>query len=266
MALTQLFVHPLKSCRGNALQRAEVTPQGLRDDRVWLASRADGQFISARSHPRLVQVGVTRQADGQWCFTASGMPPLLTSPADYRQRVPATVWKSAFSALHGDAAADAWLSHYLGEPLRLLWLGDSTRVQKTTADRLSFADGYPYLLLSEASLLDLNSRLAQPVTMRHFRPNLVVDDTFAFEEDEWRRFRIGAVEFEVVSRCTRCVLTTVDPDSAQPDPQRQPLATLLGYRRLEEGVCFGVNVIARNSGTLQLGDAVEVLDSALAFD
>jgi hypothetical protein len=165
MALTQLFVHPLKSCRGNALQRAEVTPQGLRDDRVWLASRADGQFISARSHPRLVQVGVTRQADGQWCFTAPEMPPLLTSPADYRQRVPATVWKSAFSALHGDAAADAWLSHYLGEPLQLLWLGESTRVQKTTADRLSFADGYPYLLLSEASLLDLNSRLAQPVTM-----------------------------------------------------------------------------------------------------
>lgn len=266
MALTQLFIHPLKSCRGNAVDSAQVTAQGLLDDRVWLACRSNGQFISARSHPKLVQITVQGSGEGVWRFNAPTMPELVTDTARFGERAPATVWKSDFSALSGDAAANLWLSDYLGEPLQLLWLGASTRPQKTTSDMLSFADGYPYLLISEASLADLNDRLADKVTMRHFRPNLVVDDAFAFEEDEWQRFRIGEVEFEVVSRCTRCILTTVDPDSAVPHPQRQPLMTLTGYRRIDNGVCFGVNVIARNSGTLRLGDAVTVLESAVAFD
>lgn len=266
MALTQLFIHPLKSCRGNAVASAQVTAQGLLDDRVWLAARPGGQFISARSHPAMLRIIVSHHADGSWCFSAPGMPDLCTDSTRFTQRVPATVWKSGFTALSGDDNADRWLSQYLGETLQLLWLGDSTRQQKTGSDMLSFADGYPYLLISEASLADLNQRLDSAVSMRHFRPNLVVDDSFAFEEDEWRRIRIGDIEFDVVSRCTRCILTTVDPDSAIPHPQRQPLATLIDYRRFDEGVCFGVNVVARNSGTLRLGDAVTVLESAVAFD
>ena len=266
MALTQLFIHPLKSGRAQSPASAIVTPQGLKNDRVWLACTPDGQFLTARTKHSLLLVDSTDLGNGQWHFSAPGMPPLLLETASFCQRVPTTVWKSSFSALAGHAAANLWLSEYLGEAAQLLWLGESTRVQKTGSDTLSFADGYPYLLISEASLADLNSRLAQPVSMRHFRPNLVINDGFAYEEDEWQTIRIGEVVFDIVKRCTRCILTTVDPDTATPAADRQPFDTLLAYRKIDNGVCFGVNAVARNSGTLHIGDAVEILESAVQFD
>ena len=266
MALTQLFIHPLKSCRGQAVEKATVTLQGLADDRVWLVVRPDGSQITARTHPALVQVEAAGAGQGAWQFTAPGQQALHTDTARFAQPHRAQVWKSEFTALCGDEAADAWFSQLLAEPVQLLWLGQTTRVFKDGVTPLSFADGAPFLLISQASLDDLNQRLAAPVSMRQFRPNLVVDDAFAFEEDEWQRIRIGEVEFEVVSRCTRCIFTTIDPDTAVPHPQKQPLATLIGYRRLDEGVCFGVNLVARNSGVLQLGDPLTVLESTLAFD
>ncbi len=266
MALTQLFIHPLKSCRGQAVAEASVTLQGLADDRVWLVVRPDGSQITARTHPRLVQVEAAGSGEGGWQFSAPGQALLATDTARFQQPHRAQVWKSEFTALSGDDAADAWFSQWLGEPVQLLWLGQTTRRYKDGETPLSFADGAPFLLISQASLDDLNQRLAAPVSMRQFRPNLVVDDAFAFEEDEWQRIRIGEVEFEVASRCTRCIFTTIDPDSAVPHPDKQPLATLIGYRRLEEGVCFGVNLVARNSGVLRVGDEVEVLESRLAFD
>lgn len=266
MALTQLFVHPLKSCRGQSLAEANAGLQGLENDRVWLIVRPDGSQITARTHPRMVRVEAGDNGAGAWQFSAPGMPVLATDTARFAQPHRAQVWKSEFTALCGDTAADAWFSQWLGEPVQLLWLGQTTRRYKDGETPLSFADGAPYLLISQASLDELNQRLAAPVSMRQFRPNLVVDDAFAFEEDEWQRIRIGEVEFEVVSRCTRCIFTTIDPDTAQPHPDKQPLATLIGYRRLEEGVCFGVNLVARNSGVLQLGDTLTILESKLAFD
>ncbi|SCK12161.1 MOSC domain-containing protein [Vogesella sp. LIG4] len=266
MQLSQLFVHPLKSCRGNAVEQADVTPQGLAGDRVWLVVRPDGSQITARTHHRLVQVVAQQLADGAWQFAAPGAATLHTHSHLFSQSHRAQVWKSEFTALAGDAAADAWFSAWLGESVRLLWLGQSTRRYQDSELPLSFADGAPFMLISEASLADLNGRLAAAVSMRQFRPNLVVNDTFAFEEDEWQHIRIGEVEFEVASRCTRCIFTTIDPHSAVPHPDKQPLATLMGYRRLPEGVCFGVNLVARNSGVLKLGDTVEVLASTVSFD
>ncbi len=266
MELTQLFVHPLKSCHGIAVPQAEATLQGLVDDRVWLLVRPDGSQITARTHYQLVLVEAERLSAGQWQFCAPDMAPLLTSSLQYTQEHRAQVWKSEFQALAGDDAANDWFSRYLGEPVRLLWLGQSTRRYKDTALPLSFADGAPFLLISEASLADLNQRLAEPVAMRQFRPNLVVNDTFPFEEDEWQHIRIGEVEFEVASRCTRCIFTTIHPQTAAAHPDKQPLATLMTYRRMPEGVCFGVNLIARNSGTLKLGDTVEVLSRSVSFD
>lgn len=266
MQLSQLYIHPLKSCRGIAVEQAEVTPQGLRNDRVWLVVRPDGSQITARTHHQLVLVEAEQLAGAQWQFRAPGVAPLQTSSEGFNQPQRAQVWKSEFTALAGDAAANAWFSAWLGEPVLLLWLGQSTRRFKDSEQPLSFADGAPFLLISEASLADLNQRLAAPVSMRQFRPNLVVQGAFPFEEDEWQRLRIGEVEFEVVSRCTRCIFTTIDPHTAQPHTEKQPLATLMGYRRMPEGVCFGVNLVARSSGSVQLGDAVEVLASEVAFD
>lgn len=266
MQLSQLYIHPLKSCRGIAVSQAEVSPQGLVHDRVWLLVRPDGSQITARTHHRLVLVEVAQLPDGDWQFQAPGAGTLTTRSQLFTRPQRAQVWKSEFTALGGDAAADAWFSAWLGEPLQLLWLGTSTRRFRDSEQPLSFADGAPFLLIGEASLDDLNQRLATPVSMRQFRPNLVVQGAFPFEEDEWQRLRIGEVEFEVVSRSTRCIFTTIDPHTAQPHVEKQPLATLMGYRRMPEGVCFGVNLVARSSGSVQLGDAVEVLSSEVAFD
>lgn len=265
MQLSQLFIHPLKSCRGQALAEARVLPQGLVHDRVWLVVRPDGSQITARSHHRLVLVEAIHAEDG-WLMTAPGMPPLPLSEGMFAEPHPAQVWKSGFTAYAGDAAADAWFSDYLGEPLRLLWLGESTRRMKDGETPLSFADGAPFLLIGEASLQDLNERLAASVSMRQFRPNLVVSGSFPFEEDEWQRIRIGEVEFERVKLCTRCVFTTIDPDTAQPHAEQQPLRTLAGYRKLAEGVCFGVNLRACNSGVIRVGDELEVIEGGVAFD
>jgi uncharacterized protein YcbX len=124
-------------------------------------------------------------------------------------------------------------------------------------DAVSFADGFPLLLISEASLADLNSRLAEPVDMRRFRPNLVVDGAVPYAEDGWRRFRVGEVEFEGVKNCSRCVFTTVDPDLGVKHPALEPLKTLGSYRRRAGGgVFFGQNVIPRGTGVIRVGDAV----------
>jgi uncharacterized protein YcbX len=126
-------------------------------------------------------------------------------------------------------------------------------------DRVSLADAFPLLLVSQAALDQLNAKLAQPVPMLRFRPNLVVAGTQPHAEDDWRRIRIGAIEFDVVKACTRCVFTTVDFERGERDPTGEPLRTLTTYRRTAEGVTFGQNLIPRGTGTLRAGDPIEVL-------
>jgi hypothetical protein len=126
-------------------------------------------------------------------------------------------------------------------------------------DEVSFADGFPLLLISQAALDLLNTKLAAPVPMLRFRPSIVVTGTQAHAEDDWKRIRVGAIEFDVVKPCIRCVFTTVDFTRGEFDPGGEPLRTLLTYRRTPAGVSFGQNLIPRGVGTLRTGDAVEVL-------
>jgi uncharacterized protein YcbX len=266
MQLSQLFVHPMKSSRGIDSREAEVTLRGLKHDREWLLATPDGQFITGREQPLLVRVEITPRPDGAE-FRAPGRTSLQVRHSDFAAGIEATVWSDRFAAWHGDSAADAWFSAYLGQPCRLLWLGEqSARPQKDARPgTLSFADGYPFLLINRASLGDLNSQLASPVTTRHFRPNLVVDADFPWEEDEWKRIRIGEIEFEAIKPCTRCLFTTVEPDSGIPAASGEPMQTLMRLRQRPEGICFGINLVALNAGTLHVGDPVEVLESALEF-
>ena len=178
--------------------------------------------------------------------------------------VPVTVWKSQLTARPAGDAADAWLSDFLGQPVRLVHMDEAitrpmTDARSLPGDEVSFADGFPLLLISRASLEGLNSRLARPVSMLQFRPNLVVDGVPAHAEDTWKRIRIGEVEFEVAKACTRCVFTTVDPLRGERDPEGEPLRTLITYRRAADGVTFGQNLIPRTLGQVRVGDAVEVL-------
>ncbi|MGW8311070.1 MAG: MOSC domain-containing protein [Thiogranum sp.] len=266
MKVTELNIYPVKSTRRIALSESEVLPRGLPWDRRWMLVDASGKFITGRQHPRLATVQ-TQIGDNRLHVHAAGHDS-LSLPLVPRERrvVEVTVWKDSVEALLAGGDADAWFSDFLGLDCRLVQMTDDifrsvNQDYGRAGDQVSFADGFPLLLISEASLADLNSRLDQPVEMRRFRPNLVIDGERAYAEDGWRRIRVGEVEFEGVKNCSRCVFTTIDPDTGEKSPDLEPLRTLSSYRRRPEGgVYFGQNLIPRGAGVIRVGDRVTVLD------
>lgn len=261
--LSELHRYPVKSIAADSLQSAEVEPRGLHGDRRWMVVDASGKFLTGRELGALTQIHA--QVDGDALTLSApqrGTERVVVQRDGERQRV--TVWKSTVDALPANPAADAWISACLGQPARLVFMDDNAHrpvnpERGQPGDEVSFADGYPLLLISQAALDALNAKLPAPVPMQRFRPNLVVAGTAPHAEDGWRRIRIGAVEFDVVKPCVRCVFTTVEPDSGRRDPGGEPLRTLVTYRRTPSGVTFGQNLIPRGTGTVHVGDAVTVL-------
>ncbi|WP_421225798.1 MOSC N-terminal beta barrel domain-containing protein [Aeromonas enteropelogenes] len=264
--LDSIHLYPVKSTAGMALTRARVTEEGLLGDRRYMVVKPDGTFITARTHPQLQQVQAT-PIDGVLLLRYPGFEPLTLLEAEFSLTPQATgVWKDNFNALHTHARADAWLSRVANEPVRLLWLGEaSNRFREKTGTRVSFADGYPLLLISQGSLEDLNLRSDALHQMSQFRTNLVASGTRPFEEDCWKRIRIGEVEFLVAKPCSRCIMTTVEPGTDRFNVLKEPLATLTRYRRGEDGeVYFGQNLVALNEGWIEAGSEIEVLETARA--
>lgn len=259
--LSALYVYPLKSAAAQALDAAELQPRGLAHDRRWMVVDAQGEFITGREEPRLVLVRVQPQADGL-LLSAPGMADLLARPASRREHV--TVWRDRVDACAVADDAQAWISRFLGRDCRLVFMDVAAQrpldpAYAVAGDEVSFADAFPLLLISEASLAGLNARLDAPVPMLRFRPNLVVSGTETHAEDGWKRICIGDIEFEISKPCVRCGFTTVVPETGTLDPRGEPLRTLAAYRRAAKGVTFGQNLIARGSGTLRVGDVVTVL-------
>jgi uncharacterized protein YcbX len=262
--LSAVHVFPVKSCAPLVLAAAGVGPRGLDHDRRWIVTDAAGCFMTGRQQPRLTLLRAVPDGDAL-DVSAPGMPPLRLRMPRACDRLPVAVWSSRVAALAADAESDAWISRFLGTPARFACMDEACvrRVDPAYAragDEVSFADAFPLMLISQAALDALNARLAVPVPMLRFRPNLVVANTKPHAEDGWKRIRIGAVELEIVKPCARCVFTTVDFEKGEFDPSGEPLRTLVGYRRSERGVLFGQNAIPRATGTLRVGDAVEVLD------
>ncbi len=260
--LDSIHLYPIKSTAGMPLARARVTEEGLAGDRRYMVVKPDGTFITARTHPQLQQV-VATPIEGGLQLRYPGFEPLTLQEADFSRAPQATgVWSDRFTALHTDTKADGWLSRVAGEPVQLLWLGEtSDRFREKTGTRVSFADGYPLLLISQASLEDLNLRSDALHQMSQFRTNLVASNTQPFEEDSWVRIRIGEVEFKVVKPCSRCIMTTVEVGTDRFNALKEPLATLTRYRRGEDGeVYFGQNLIALNEGWIEAGSEIEVLE------
>ena len=268
--ITQLYFYPIKSAAGLTLDEAFVTYEGLAGDRRFMLAKADGGFISARTHPRLQSIQVRPVASGldlHFDLPHGGALQLAIRHTEfYEQPVTARVWDDSFVALSTHPNYDNWFSEVLGEPVQLLWLGEhSQRYREGINTVVSFADGYPLLLISQASLVDLNLRADAQLLMSQFRPNLVVGSTRAFEEDGWRRIRIGEVEFLVAKPCSRCVMTTIEPGTEHFNASKEPLATLLRYRHgSDHEVYFGQNLIAVNEGVIRHGDPIQVLEYGTA--
>jgi uncharacterized protein YcbX/ferredoxin len=265
--LQSLHIYPIKSAAGISLSKSWVDDFGLSFDRRFVLSSPDGQFITARTEPKLCLIQVSLTSDGL-VVTAPDMPPLTINYQDLSATMhDVVVWEDTISAQHGSPAYDQWFSQYLNKPCQLLYFGEhSERFVKNKTSQVAFADGYPLLLISQASLDELNKRLGRnAVTMAHFRPNLVVNGCDAFAEDTWQHIRIGEVEFEVTKPCSRCVFTTINPENAEKNEQLEPLTTLKSYRQVDSGdVMFGQNLVQLNKGQIKQGDKITVLNKQAA--
>ena len=261
LRLTGLVIYPIKSARGISLDQSEVDGFGLQYDRRWMVVNRSGEFLSQRTHPRLALIVPEIQRD-LLRITAPEMPPLElpVRPTDaVRSRV--AVWGDMCAASWLGENAAGWFSEFLECTCSLVHMADSV---VRPADpglappgtRVSFADGFPFLLISEESLGDLNRRLAQPLPMNRFRPNLIVAGGEPYAEDEWQAIEIGTIPMRVVKPCGRCVVTTTD--QATGDRGKEPLRTLATYRNRGGEVMFGQNVVHEQQGRLSLGDPVRV--------
>lgn len=260
LSLSGICVYPVKSVAGVDCAEAVVESAGLAGDRRWMLVDPEGRFVTGRQLPELVRIRVQLGADGSLCLPDGHR----VAPAATGISQEVTIWRDHVAALEPDPAASDWFSQRLGRPLRLV-CGDPTApraVQGPGArdgDVVSFADGYPALLISEASLAELSARVGRPVEMARFRPNLIVAGGSAHQEDDWSAVEIGGLRFDVAKTCTRCVFTTVDPETGERSPDGEPLATLKSYRRSGDGVIFGMNLIPRGRGVIRVGDPVRPL-------
>jgi len=257
-AISALYVYPIKSCRGIQVTEWPVVARGFVGDRRWMVVDASGKFVTQREYSQLALVTTALHGE-RLRVTAPGQP-LLELPCAHENGELRTVevWQDrAVGVAH--ALGSAWFSNYLEAPHELVYMPEShqRKVNPSRAklgDIVGFSDGYPFLLISEASLADLNSRLEEPLAMERFRPNIVISDTLPFAEDGYAHVRIGEISFRGVKRCERCVITTIDPKTGTRG--REPLRTLAQYRLDDQKVWFGMNLIHDNFGQLRLGDAV----------
>lgn len=262
MTLDEIVVYPVKGAGGTSVTEATVDDFGLHLDRRWMLVDGDGVFLSQRNDPRLALLR-PRIQDGSLVLEAPGVEPFDLPATAERPARKVRVWDSTVEVVEVDGGAHDWIEAFLGRPARLVFMPESTLRpvdEDYAADaRVSFADGFPFLLLSRESLEELNRRLDRPVPMNRFRPNLVVEGAGPHGEDAWRRIRIGEVEFDVVKPCARCAVTTVDQDSGRRGAE--PLRTLSRYRKHDGKTWFGQNLVQRGTGTLRVGNPVEVLQS-----
>ena len=267
LRLSALYRFPLKSGKGESLLQARLDKLGLVGDRRWmLVDQASGRFLTQRADPKMSQLSALWNASGGLTLNAQGFEALdVAVPEVDTDLRGVTIWRDTLRVPDaGDVAAD-WLSRFIEKLVRLVHV-PLERARTTEAgygrddDKVAFADGYPLLLIGQASLDDISHKVGRPLDMLRFRPNLVIEGSEAFAEDGWKRIRIGDVEFRLVKSCSRCILTTIDPYTGIRDEQREPLATLMTYRKQDDGIMFGQNLVNDGSGVLEVGMPVTILE------
>lgn len=270
--LHSIHVHPVKALRGIAPREAAVEPWGLAGDRRWVLIDDAGRVVTQRQQPRLALAAAELLPDGGVRLSAPGMEPLTVPVPRPLGTVPVEIFRDKVDAVPAeDEAAHAWCSAYLGIGVRLVYMEDPATRRPVDpeyarpGETVSFADGFPLLLTTTASLDALNALIAQddhadegPLPMNRFRPSVVVAGTDAWAEDDWSRLTVGDVSFRVAKTCGRCVVTTTDQGTGERG--REPLYSLGRHRRLGGKLVFGQNLVPLSGGTIRVGDPVRILE------
>ncbi|MFI7299600.1 MOSC domain-containing protein [Streptomyces sp. NPDC050121] len=268
--LLSIHVHPVKAFRGQAPREAVVEPWGLAGDRRWTLIDDGGKVVTQRQQPRLALAAAELLPGGRVRLSAPGLEPLAVRVPEPVSTVSVEIFGDKVVGVPADAAAHAWCSAHLGADVRLVHMDDPATRRPVDpeyalpGETVSFADGYPLLVTTTASLDALNSLIAQgghagegPLPMNRFRPNLVVAGTGPWAEDGWSRLTVGEVEFRVAKSCGRCVVTTTDQSTS--GRGKEPLSTLGRHRRIDGKLVFGQNLVPLSRGTVRVGDAVRVI-------
>jgi len=261
ITLSGIVVYPVKSLTGINVSQWPVSATGLQYDRQWMLIDAQGQFLSQRVLPRMALIKTAIQNNTLILSTANQPDLALDLHPTTGEIVPCTVWHDQLNALRVSDAADQWLSQFLEQPCRLVYLPETTQrpVDPNYAspeDQTAFSDGFPFLLVSENSLVALNQAMQLEFTMERFRPNLIVSGCPGYAEDSWREITIGSIGFRLPKPCSRCSVPTIDPLTAQTG--KEPLTTLNRTRKWQNKVYFGQNALHDQCGQLSIGDVVQV--------
>ena len=262
LTLTEINIYPVKSCAGISLDSVQLDRFGPRGDRRWALVDDKGVAITQRDDAQLALIKTQLPSDAlilRWGEECIEIP----FPSKEAQTCQLRVWADEVSALDAGQEAATWLSKKLGRKCRLAYIpDDSIRLvddnYASAGETVGFADAFPVLLISQASLDDLNSRLETAVPMNRFRPNLVVSGCEPFAEDSWSRIRVGEVEFDLVKPCDRCVMPSIDQSTAERDTKINRV--LASYRRRDGKIYFGQNLLYRGVGKLHLSSPVEVIE------
>ena len=281
MKVTDIFIYPIKSCRGISLNKAKITPKGLTDyeqqkiyDRQFMLVDEKGKFITQRQYPQLATIQIEIKDNQLYLSTKkSNIPAFKLIPDINSKQIKVNIWRDQTIAIDQGDEVSQWFQEALDLDIncRLVQQSDdyirsiNPQYSLEKNQPVSFADGYPFLLTNTASLADLNQRLNSKyphqeveIPMNRFRPNIVVETDQAFIEDIWKKITIGDSQFAVVKPCSRCIITTTDQNTGDRNELKEPLLTLSNFRNTPEGIMFGQNLIPLNQNTLSIGDIVHI--------
>lgn len=263
ITVSQLYIYPVKSLGGIAVAQASLTDRGFEHDRRWMLVDEQNRFLSQRELPAMALLQTTLHPNGIAIKNINNPAASILIPWQpaTNNTIAVTVWDDTCEAILVDSTIDDWFSQQLLVKCKLVYMPDASLRKVDTRYALnneitSFSDGYPILLISEASLDDLNQRLQTPVTMQHFRPNLVIKGCLPYEEDEMGEFELNGISFWGVKLCARCVVTTINPITATRG--KEPLKTLATYRQQDNKIFFGQNILYNKKGFIHAGDSLTI--------
>jgi uncharacterized protein YcbX len=263
LRVSELYIYPIKSLGGISIKQAELTDRGFKYDRRWVLVDTKNRFLSQRKYPNMALLKVSITAtDLVVTHSITGHRLSIPFKPQIKEYGTVTVWDDPCAAIFISYSADRWFSKILGIKCRLAYMPDESlrKVDENHAPSgftNSFADGYPFLIIGQSSLDDLNSKLDNSVPINRFRPNIVYEGGKPFEEDLMNNIRINNVNFYGVKLCARCIMVSIDQDTTT--KSKLPLKALAKYRRKDNDVYFGQNLIHKGDGIIFIGDEVKVL-------
>jgi len=263
LTLSEINIYPIKSLAGISLQSSEIEERGLKYDRKWVLVDESNTFFTQRDFPEMALIKVEiENSELKLQYKRKNIELLIVLFEFEHSKIDnVIIWDDIVKGEFYNKQIDDWFSEIIGIKCHLVKMPESTKRivdEKYAKNKIvSFADGYPFLIIGQSSLDDLNSRMENPLPMNRFRTNFVFTGGNSFEEDNWKKFKIGGIIFEAVKPCARCVITTTNQETAERLPE--PLLTLSKFRKVGNEVMFGMNLVCESTGRVKLGDKIEIL-------